>query len=396
MQKLTEDSLARCILSCEYTSHLAQHVDHYYCDSVNLWRDFFPPDQLDILLGMRVGESRILIKEEQTPYDPSLYVRIRHNQWQPPGNLPTQVKPKVGRWYPQGFVSGVANIYPQTLQPLRIVEVTEENIGVDCNHPLAGTNLTVRVIVEDISSQLKERGGRCVDWIEDALADGPGMQRMHEHECADYSEVDAFKRSDEQRDSDFYLQPRMVSHLDSQAQKHLLRHVAGLITAEMKVLDLMSSLQSHLPEGVMATGLGMNGEEMQANDRLTEWQIHDLNAKQKLPFTNATFDVVCCHLSFEYLLHPEKIMAETARILKPDGLCIVSFSNRWFPEKVTKIWQQLHDFERMGYVMGNMREYFDDFTTTSFRNWLRPVEDLHYFELRRSDPLFIVTGRKIS
>jgi hypothetical protein len=395
MQKLTEDSLARCILSCEYTSHLAQHVDHYYCDSVNLWRDFFPPDQLDILLGMRAGDSRVLIQEELTPYDPSLHLRIQHNQWQPPRDLPREVNAKVGRWYPQGFLSGVANIYPQTLLPMRIADITEDGIEVDCNHPLAGTPLIIRVMVEDVSSQLKERGGRCADWVEDALADGPGMQRIRDHVYADYSEDDAFQRRDEQADSDFYFKPRMVGHIDSQAHKHLLNHVTGCITAEMNVLDLMSSLQSHLPEGVTATGLGMNGEEMQANDQLSQWYIHDLNANQTLPFGKAVFDAVCCHLSFEYLLHPEKVMAETARILKPGGLCLISFSNRWFPEKVTKIWQQLHDFERMGYVMGSMREHFSDFTTTSYRNWLRPVDDAHFFELQRSDPLYIVTGRKV-
>jgi SAM-dependent methyltransferase len=87
-------------------------------------------------------------------------------------------------------------------------------------------------------------------------------------------------------------------------------------------------------------------------------------------------------------------MAEVARVLRPDGLCVVSFSNRWFPEKVTRIWQQLHEFERLGYVLEIMQTCFHELTSTTFRNWPRASDDPHYFEKKVSDPLYLVTGRK--
>lgn len=394
MNVFTEDSLGKLILSAEYAGHQARHIDHYYCGSVNLWRDFFRPDHLELLLGLREGCSRTLIEGEAITYDPSWLLRVRQHQWQPPKHLSYQPLPRVGRWYPQGFLAGVSNIFPQTLQPMRVVAATEKFIEVDCNHPLADIPLSVRVYVESVTGNVKERGGRCADWLEEALADGPGMQLLREDVRADYREPDRSARVDSGEDGVFYKKPRMVEHIDGKARTHLLDCVGRLLGHEMNVLDLMSSVQSHIPEGPTVTGLGMNAEEMQANRRLARWLIHDLNANPSLPLENEQFDAVCCHLSFEYLLHPEQVMAEVARVLKPDGLCIISFSNRWFPEKVTMIWQRLHEFERMGYVLESMRGLFHDFTTTSFRNWPRPKDDPYYNELQVSDPLYIVTGRK--
>ena len=48
------------------------------------------------------------------------------------------------------------------------------------------------------------------------------------------------------------------------------------------------------------------------------------------------------------------MLAEVARVLKPDGRFIVTFSNRWFPPKAIRVWEMLHEYERIGLVL----EYF--------------------------------------
>ena len=78
--------------------------------------------------------------------------------------------------------------------------------------------------------------------------------------------------------------------------------------------------------------------------------IHDLNADPMLPFESNQYDAVICTNSIEYLIHPESVFKELVRVLRPDGLLIVTFSNRWFAPKVIRIWEQLHEFERMGLV----------------------------------------------
>lgn len=395
MKVLSQDSPAQLILRTEYLSYHARHVDYYHCGSVNLWRDFFRPDHLELLLGLPEGRTITLVDNESISFDPSWLLRVQKSQWRPPRMAYHQPQPRTGRWYPQGYLTGIPSIYPQTQQPMRVVTVTEDQIEVDCNHPLAGIPLTIQVRVESIAGQDKERGGRCTDWLEEALADGPGMQLVRESVHPDYQEPDRYSRINSQPDSRFYATPRLVEHIDSQARAHLLRYTGELLSGGIKVLDLMSSAQSHLPGGpATVIGLGMNSEELQANRRLQQWLIHDLNENPLLPFAAEDFDAVCCHLSFEYLLSPDSVMAEIARILRPDGLCLISFSNRWFPEKVTRIWQLLHEFERPGYVLEIMRTRFHELTTTTFRNWPRPLDDPHYFEKKVSDPLYLVTGRK--
>ena len=395
MKKLKNDSLAKMILTCSYSTALSSHVDNFYCGDVNLWRDVFTKAQLDLLVGCREGESVSLesgrvLKE----FDVKKRMTVRFDQWQPSDRSEAAPLPKLGRWYPQGYLVGVATIFPQILAPMRVVGQSEEMLEVDCNHPMAGKEVKVTAALEKIENRNKERGGRCSDWIDEALSEGPGMQVFMKNNTVDYRENRGYHRQLDGDDSSFYAQPRHVSHIDSQAQQHLAASLQNNLTDNIKVLDLMASIQSHLPMHYNAYGLGMNQEEMAANPNLSEWYVHDLNRKPKLPFGDKSFHMIMCHLSIEYLLHPYKVIADCARILKDNGTMFISFSNRWFPEKVTRIWQMLHEFERVGYVMDMLNESFSELQTVSYRNWPRPFDDPHILTQQLSDPVYIVTGRK--
>lgn len=58
--------------------------------------------------------------------------------------------------------------------------------------------------------------------------------------------------------------------------------------------------------------------------------------------------------SVEYLTDPLAVFREIGGVLKPEGIFIVMFWSGWFPAKVTRIWKELHEFERMGLLS----EYF--------------------------------------
>ena len=75
---------------------------------------------------------------------------------------------------------------------------------------------------------------------------------------------------------------------------------------------------------------------------------------------------------------------------------LVSFSNRWFPPKVTRLWLEIHDFERMGLVLDYLLENrgFSELCTFSARNWPRPADDRHAEKIATSDPVFVVAARK--
>jgi SAM-dependent methyltransferase len=136
---------------------------------------------------------------------------------------------------------------------------------------------------------------------------------------------------------------------------------------------------------------------MQNNPQLTDYVVHDLNMDPRLPFDDQTFDAVICTVSVEYLIHPFNVFIDLARVLKPGGCLIHTFSNRWFPPKAIRVWSELSEFERMGLVL----EYFlgsgsyRDLKTYSARGGSRPETDRHYPEILTGDPVYAVWGDRI-
>merc|ERR1712087_656736 len=97
-----------------------------------------------------------------------------------------------------------------------------------------------------------------------------------------------FARFDEGRDTAFYSQPRFVTHIDDGAIKALTKlYDANLPKSgqdDVAILDICSSWISHLPKGYTAgkiVGLGMNDEELKANEALTDYMVQDLNVDPK-------------------------------------------------------------------------------------------------------------------
>lgn len=177
MTAISNHSTLSCILSVSYTTTHSQHLDHYYCEEVNLWRDVFTDKHRQSLLGTQAGETIHLDgKYCITDRSKSCIYRITRAQWQPPSPPATPVQPRLGRWYPQGFLQGIPGIFPQTMTPFRVLDADTHHLEIDCNHPLAGRELDITLSVEQVTQNMKERGGRCTDWLAKYGANGPGMQ----------------------------------------------------------------------------------------------------------------------------------------------------------------------------------------------------------------------------
>ena len=109
---------------------------------------------------------------------------------------------------------------------------------------------------------------------------------------------EAFGRFDETDDTDFYAEPRFVTHIDDMAIKALTEFYEESFPPSgtgAKLLDICSSWISHYPAGYVAeriSGTGMNEKELKRNSILTDYSVKDLNKDPKLPYDDNTFDVV--------------------------------------------------------------------------------------------------------
>jgi SAM-dependent methyltransferase len=167
----------------------------------------------------------------------------------------------------------------------------------------------------------------------------------------------AYAREDESLDTEFYVVPRKVVHIDEGAIAALGRLYAEVLPAGGRLLDLMSSWRTHLPEGFVAevVGLGMNAEEMADNPQLARAVVHDVNADPRLPFGDGEFDGAMCAVSVQYLVHPLRVFREVRRVLRPGAPFVVSFSNRCFPTKAVAAWLYADDGQHVTLV----RSYYE-------------------------------------
>lgn len=153
-----------------------------------------------------------------------------------------------------------------------------------------------------------------------------------------------FRRLDERPDELFYRTPRFGSHLDEPASAYVRQLYRELLPAGGRVLDFMAGCCSHLPDTVgPVTGLGLNGAELAHNPQLDDVVLFDVNVGNPLPFEDATFDAVVCTASVQYLVMPLYTFSELARILKPGGPLVVTFSQRHFPSKAVLAWRASDD-----------------------------------------------------
>lgn len=193
---------------------------------------------------------------------------------------------------------------------------------------------------------------------------------------------------DESADEEFYQEARLVTHIDDRAIAAVTQLYRETLPADGAVLDLMSSWISHLPPEMSfgkVVGLGMNEQELRANNRLHAYAVHNLNDHPALPFADGEFDAACICVSVDYLVKPVEVIRDIGRVVTPDGPLVITFSNRCFPTKAVAIWHHL---------TGPGQQQLVETYLTEAGNWdnvrsLSPVP-----EDSRGDPLFAVLGNR--
>ena len=195
-----------------------------------------------------------------------------------------------------------------------------------------------------------------------------------------------FDRADPSSDAEFYSWPRLVTHIDADAIA-----AVGAVYEELgitgTVLDLMGSWVSHFRHApAHLTVLGMNAEELAANPQAHTTVVHDLNTEPRLPFAAASFDAVVCCVSVDYLTRPIEVFADVARVLRPGGPFVCTFSNRCFPTRAIRGWLASTDEQHCEIVATYFRlaEGYDDPVTQRRTPAVHPGDPLYAVWASRS------------
>jgi len=164
-----------------------------------------------------------------------------------------------------------------------------------------------------------------------------------------------FARMDEDDDAHFYVEPRLVTHIDGAAIA-AVGELYDELGIDGDVLDLMSSWVSHFraaPRHLRV--LGMNAVELDANPMAAERIVHDLNTDPRIPLPDRSVDDVVCCVSVDYLTRPIEVFRDVARVLRPGGRFVCTFSNRVFATKAIMAWLYADDDQRCRIVV----DYFE-------------------------------------
>ncbi len=380
-----------------WQSDVASHCDRYFINKLNLGRDIFPSSMAASIQQLQPGASctaSFPAGELVPAAQAERIITFPDSEFeQQQRNL--LIEPKLGRFYPQSFAWAALNSHQGNFQPFRIIAHADGKLIGDTNHPLARYPLTLNARYAATLPPLLEHGGADIAAL--VTDKGPGLQAPYPSVATDFYTTYPFTRSDDREDTVFYTNPRMVNHLDKTAIQQVTALYGKLLKPGMKVLDLMSSCVSHLPDALTdlhVTGLGMNQAELAANPRLHATVVQDLNQNPLLAFTDNAFDAVICTVSVEYLTQPLEVMRELARVTRAGGVVIMGFSDRWFPTKAIEVWANLHPFERQGLVLDYFLKTaaFSDLHTESIRGLPRPFDDPHSRKMPNSDPIFAVWG----
>lgn len=400
---LEDHGLASVTFAIKWTDGTAEHENEMHVEKFSVFReiDSLPPEIGSRIIGMHPGDRL------EATFSPDNLIGAWDDKkliTTHPANFDTHfrkglvVQPRRGRFYPQGFFHKTGHAFRDAIEPARVIDLTADKMVVDFNHPLARAPINLQFRVDHVLPGFDRRGGRCATPVEE-LMHYPGLSAvLSDGQETDFGDTDdGMARLDEQEDRFFYGHPRMVQHLDTRAVQTINALYRRVIPTHAEVLDLMASHDSHL-DGISTSRLftlGMNAEELDANQKANDRQVIDLNQVDRLPYENNRFDAIVCTASIEYLVRPLDVLAEALRILRPGGVIAITFSNRWFPQKAIQVWSELHEFERLGMVKQWLKKTgFEMLRTYSSSGWPRPVDDPHMHRTAFSDPVYAVWGIK--
>ena len=349
-----EDAVGAIRFSVTWSLDDVGHEEIFIGRRFNAVNDIFPAGMREELEGKRTGESvtrtyapRHCIprfRESKILTRPLDRLRKKTVRGEP-------IVPRLGRFYPQGHIDGLLDVYPDTLTPFRLTGLTGEEFTADCNHPLALVPVTFEAQIQYMEHRDAGTYGSLTHWREKTCDWGPGMQARHNGAPTDFFFPGFF---DPVGPADA---PYAPSEPDATARQNIAAITARFIDPAMRVLDLA-------PDATPGAG---------------------------------DFDGAVCRHGFETLTAPVAILEQAASRLPEGAPVVVAFTESFDPHRTVRGWAGLHPFERMGLVLECLRlaGLDRDMSTMSLRNDWRSQDDPCFLETKGiSDPVYVVCGHR--
>ena len=159
----------------------------------------------------------------------------------------------------------------------------------------------------------------------------------------------SFTAASAESDTLFYSRRPAGPMLDQGALTAITALYRTLLPEDGDILDLMAGPDSHLPPDMefdSVIGIGVNAQALDSNPRLTDRVVEDINETPDLPLADESMDAVLLCDVAPYLRQPVAVFREIARVLQPGGLIILTFGDRFIPQKATALWQALDEGDR--------------------------------------------------
>ncbi len=354
MIQFNNDAVGALRFTVTWTKDSIVHEEIFIGRKFNAVNDIFPTGMREALEDKRTGESVTLAYAPRRcipRFRESRILTLPLDRLRKKTVLGRDITPSVGRFYPQGHINGLLDVYPGTLTPFRLIGLTENTFTADCNHPLA----TIPVIIEAKIQYMERRDtgtyGALTHWREKTCDWGPGMQTRHQDHPTDFFLPGFFDSAGQEK------APPAPPAMDATARRNIQEITARFVDQDRRVLDL--SPGSPTPSG--------------------------------------TYDAAVCLHTIEYLPDPIALLEKTDAHLAPGSPVVIAFTENFDPNRVIRGWIDLHPFERMGLILEYLRltGLDDRAATVSLRNDWRPREDALFLETRGvSDPVYVVCGHK--
>jgi len=353
MTVFNDDAVGALEFSIKWKKDGVHHEEWFLGRKFNAVNDIFPRGMREALEGKGEGDSVTLTYEPRyciPRHKASNVLELPLDRLRKKSVLGRDIIPRLGRFYPQGHINGLLDIYPDTLTPFRLIGLTDTHFTADRNHPLATVPITITVTIQYAEERDTSTYGSLTHWRETTCDWGPGMQMMHDKHPTDFFQDGFFDQQSAPTES--FTPPAP----DAKALANLKELCGRHITPDMQVLDF-----SH---GTMADG---------------------------------EYDAAICLLGIEYLANPLAMFQDVSDKIRPGSPVAVGFSNHYNASHVIDGWTQLHEFERSGLVLEYLRQAGLDAKAQSYsmRNDWRDKSDPLFVETKGvSAPVFVVVGHK--